>query len=65
MKEYVYVKKFLLEGVRLSGSTESKAVVEGGVLLWSCNWSKGDTFSKIFQKYVNKCKRLGASIIIF
>ena len=33
--------------------------------LWSCKWSKGDTFSNIFQMYINKCKRLGATVVVF
>lgn len=42
------LNKFLWEEVRHSGSTESKSVLDGGALVWSCNWSKEDTFSKIF-----------------
>ena len=26
---------------------------------------KGDTFSKIVQMYINKCKRFGTSVVIF
>ena len=33
--------------------------------LWSCRWSEGDTFSNIFQMYINKCKRLGATVVVF
>ena len=59
------VKNLLLEEVRLSKSTDSEVVVDGGAFLWSWNWSKGNTLSKIFQVYIRKCKRLGASVVLF
>ena len=59
------LKNFLLEGVRPGENTDSKVVVDGGALLWSRNWSKGDTFSRIFQMYINKYQRFGASAVAF
>ena len=59
------LKNFLSEGVRPTESSDSKVVEDGGALLWSCNWSKGDTFSKLFQMYINKCKMFGASVVVF
>ena len=59
------LNNFLLEGVRPSERTDSKVVVDEGALLWSCIWSKKDTFSKISQMYIDKCKRFGASAIVF
>ena len=38
-------------------------VIDGGALLWSCNWEI--PLVKIFQMYINKCKRLGASVVVF
>ena len=30
---------------------------DGGTLLWSCNWTKGETFSKIFAMYKDSCRK--------
>ena len=49
---------FLLEGVRPSERTDSKVVVDEGELLWSCIWSKKDTFSKIFRCILTNVKGL-------
>ena len=40
-------------------------VLDGGALLWACDWKKGELYGNIFMKYVKKCKVLGATIVVF
>lgn len=30
-----------------------------------CNWTKTETFSNVFQKYVDKCRHLRINILVF
>ena len=34
-------------------------------LLFACDWKKGETYSAIFQKYVDKCIQFGVSVVVF
>ena len=40
-------------------------VMDGGALLWLCDWKKGEKFSKIFSKYEKICNGLGVNAIVF
>ena len=42
-----------------------KIVLDGGALLWTCDWKKGETFESICMKYVRKCQCLGANFVVF
>ena len=64
-KDISTLKKFLLEGVKLTENTESKIVADRGALLWLCNWRKGRKFSKIFDLYIDKCRKFNINTVVF
>ena len=59
------VKKILLEEVKPTENTENTIVADGGALLWLCNWKKGEKFSKIFDMYINICRKFNFNIVVF
>ena len=40
-------------------------VLDGGALLWVCDWKKGEKFEIILDRYVQKCKELHAAVVVF
>ena len=40
-------------------------ILDGGALLWLCDWRKGEKFLDIFDRYIQKCKELHASLVVF
>ena len=58
------LKKFLLEGVRPTENTESEIVADVGALLWLCNWRKGEKFSKMFDLYIDKCRKFNINTVV-
>ena len=59
------LKTFLLEGVKPTENTESEIVADGGALLWLCNWRKGEKFRKIFDLYIDKCRKFNINTVVF
>ena len=59
------LKNYLVQGNIISEGSDCIRVAYGEVLLWSCNWSKNDNFSKIFQKYIDKCLMEKFDVIVF
>ena len=55
----------MLEGVKPTENTESEVVADGGALLWLCNWRKGEKFSKIFDLYIDKCRKFNINTVVF
>jgi hypothetical protein len=43
----------------------SVKVVDGGALLWCCNWNKGETFANIFDKYIKFLNYLKVNVVVF
>ena len=64
-KNKATLKNHLLEQIAPREVSDGKIVADGGALLWCCNWTKHEKFSKIFQKYVDKCRHLRINIIVF
>ena len=54
----------MLEGVKLSEHTESKIVANGCALSWLCNWKKGEKFSKVFDMYIDKCRKFNINTVV-
>ena len=59
------LKIFLLEGVKPSENTDSEIIANGGALLWSCNWTKGENFSKIFEMYIDGWRKFRINTVVF
>ena len=58
------LKNFLLEVLKPTENTESKIVADGGALLWLCNWRKGEECSKIFDLYIDKCRKFNINTVV-
>ena len=56
------LKHFLLGGVKPSKSTDSQIIADEGAILQTCNWTKGEKFSKIFEMYIDRCRFLIGTI---
>lgn len=63
------LKSLLLKNVTSDENTgklnNECRVLDGGALLWVCDWKKGEEFSIIFDRYVRKCRELCASVVVF
>ena len=63
------LKDFLLTNVSPSEvehePSQTFTVMDGGSLLWLCNWRKGELYSQICQKYVDKCRNLHVDAVVF
>ena len=52
-------------GVKPSEDINSKVITDGGALLWSCNWTKGEKLSKIFQTYIDIWRKMNIDSVVF
>ena len=61
------LKTFLLKNVgRLEADpTESTRIIDGGALLWYCDWKRNETLDKICEKYSNFLSDHSVDIIVF
>ena len=59
------LKKLLLEAVKPPENTESEIVADGGAVLCLCNWRKGEKFRKIFDLYIDKCRKFNINTVVF
>ena len=59
------LKLFLLEGVCPVETQQATRVVDGGALLWCCDWRKEETFKIIFQRYTNFLSHFRIDTIVF
>ena len=62
------LKEHLLKNVPMilqRESDEKEIVADGGALLWTVDWKRGEKFEEIFNKYTNKCKLIGAKNLVF
>ena len=40
-------------------------ILDGGALLWCCEWKTGEKFNEIFKRYSNFMKNLGVQTVVF
>ena len=62
------LKEHLLNGVEPYGKdlpSDCMIVLDGGALLFACDWRKGERYENIFTSYVNKCRQFKVDIIVF
>ena len=58
-------KKSALKNVKEADPTESTRIIDGGALLWCCDWKNDETFEKIFEKYLKFLSYHSVDIIVF
>ena len=59
------LKTFLLKNVKETDLTEPARIIDGGALLWCCDWKRNETFEKICEKYSNFLSYHSVNIIVF
>ena len=59
------LKQFLIESVNPTDSSQTVRIVDGGALLWCCDWKKDETFEVIFQRYSQFLAHLKVDTIVF
>ena len=59
------LKTFLLKNVKKADPTESTRIIDGGALLWCCDWKRNETFEKICEEYSNFLSYHSVDIIVF
>ena len=59
------LKPFLRNGISPVEVPETVRVVDGGALLWCCDWKKDETFDVIFERYASFLKKLMVNTIVF
>ena len=60
------LKPFLRNGISpVEVVPETVKVVDGGALLWCCDWKKNETFNVIFERYACFLRKLNLHTIVF
>ena len=59
------LKTFLLKNVKETNPKESTRIIDGGALLWCCDWKRNETFEKICEKHSNFLSYHSVDIIVF
>ena len=59
------LESYILNKVQPTKEPVSTRIIDGGALLWCCDWKKNEIFHKIFEKYTSFLKYLEANIIVF
>ena len=62
LKDFLLAKVSPIDDIEVANT---HTVLDGGPLLWLCNWIKGELFQDIAQKYIAKCKSLKADVVVF
>lgn len=60
------LKSHLLQNVeKVQSPLGTKSVVDGGALLWCCNWKFNESFADILKRYVTFLSSLKVDIVVF
>ena len=59
------LKNHLLNEVSPVEAEDTVRIVDGGALLWCCEWKTGEKFNEIFKRYSNFMKNLGIQTVVF
>lgn len=47
------LKSYILDKVEMTKEPDSTKIIDGGALLWCCDWKKSEKFHEIFKKYIS------------
>ena len=59
------LKQLLMESVNSVEAPQTVRIVDGGALLWCCDWKKDETFEIIFRRFSQFLLHLEIDIIVF
>ena len=59
------LKQLLMESVNSVEAPQTVGIVDGGALLWCCDWKKDETFEIIFRRFSQFLLHLEIDIIVF
>ena len=59
------LKQFLMESLNSVEAPQTVRIVDGGALLWCCDWKKDETFEIIFRRFSQFLLHLEIDIIVF
>ena len=54
-----------MESVNSVEAPQTRRIVDGGALLWCCDWKKDETFEIIFRRFSQFLLHLEIDIIVF
>ena len=59
------LKTYILNKAQPTQQPASTKIIDGGALLWCCDWKKNEQFHLIFEKYTSLLKHLDVNIVVF
>ena len=59
------LKQLFMESVNYVEAPQTRRIVDGGALLWCCDWKKDETFEIIFRRFSQFLLHVEIDIIVF